>query len=659
MDVRFWRKACDHFERVVELPAEERAAYLRDLEPRLQRGVEALFAAEAEAGEFLQSPAVSPGMGEDLRAAANRAECLRLGPYRLERELSSSGMSRVFLARRDDGEFEKQVAVKVIAQEAASDDLLERFRRERQILANLDHPNIARLLDGGTTDEGLPYLVMELVEGTPIDEYCDAGRLSIPERLELFRQICSAVHYAHERGVVHRDIKASNILITEDGSPKLLDFGIAKLLQTEPPHAEEQETSPGVRPMTPYYASPEQVMGGAITRATDVYSLGVLLFKILAGSFPYRFPELTVEAVRAAVVAQDPQTLVAAVFDADGSDPADLRTPQNVSSARRTIPTSLRRELAGDLDKIVRMTLRKKPERRYSTANELGEDLRRYLKGHPVIACGDGLGYRAGKYLLRHRVRVAVTVALIWALIALGVITTRSGRLAAEHEQLARQNAETQEVVAFLESMYRLPEPMTRRGERPTADRILQAGARRAIHLLNEDPELGGRVMESIGGMYSDMGLEGKAEQWLRSASSVRENLGSGSNSALAADGGDTVRSASAARREGPFAVSVTGSCPEDLQFRVSGATPGASVMILCSTLRGSKLMGKGPCPNLDIGLGKPRLVAATIADAAGGGEVARSMPRAACSRSYYVEAIDLASCDVSPVVEVDPDSAR
>jgi len=275
-----WQQVRGIFDQATSLPATERPAYLDQActaDPDLRREVDSLLLAHHEAGtEFLNTPAINLSRPAPSRVGR------RIGAYNIIEEIGRGGMGEVYRAGRADGQYEKEVAIKLVRGGYNTASVLERFRHERQILASLDHPNIARLLDGGTTDEGLPYLVMELIEGTPIDQYCDAHKLGVNERLGLFVQVCSAVQYAHQRLVIHRDIKPGNILVTKEGVPKLLDFGIAKILD---PAASAATTVAG--PMTPEYASPEQIRGEPITTATDVYSLGVVLYQLLTGRSPY------------------------------------------------------------------------------------------------------------------------------------------------------------------------------------------------------------------------------------------------------------------------------------------------------------------------------------------------------------------------------------
>ncbi|HXI91094.1 MAG TPA: protein kinase, partial [Blastocatellia bacterium] len=321
-----------------------------------------------------------------------------------------------------------------------TDFVVRRFLSERQILANLDHPNIALLLDGGTSDEGLPYFVMEYIEGHAIKDYCDARRLATDERLRLFREVCSAVHYAHQNLVIHRDIKPGNILVTDDGTVKLLDFGIAKLLAAGP--GSHDTTQVAMRVMTPDYASPEQARGDPITTASDVYSLGVLLYELLTGHRPYRITGSSpVDIIRAICEREPdrPSTAVARVetIPTGDGDTTVTVTPESVSKARGSQPDKLRRELEGDLDNIVLKAMRKEPHRRYASAQQFSEDISRYLDGRPVIARKDTFGYRATKFIHRHKTGVAVAVLVAIALLSATIVTSRQARVARQATEKA------------------------------------------------------------------------------------------------------------------------------------------------------------------------------------------------------------------------------
>lgn len=339
----------------------------------------------------------------------------RLGNYKIVKEIGRGGMGTVYLAERADEQYEKRVAIKLIKRGMDTESVLRHFRNERQILASFDHPNIAHLFDGGTSGEGLPYFVMEYVEGVPIDRYSYSNGLAIVERLKLFREVCAAVSYAHRHAVIHRDIKPSNILVTSDGAPKLLDFGIAKML--EPGDGSDAlMTATGTRPMTPEYASPEQVSGQAVTTSTDVYSLGVVLYELLTGHLPYRFASRSPLDVSRAITEQNPERPSTAIRNRDSrsenGDPTD---------SRFTIRDS--RLLRGDLDNIMLMALRKEPARRYQSVEQFSDDIRRYLEARPILARKDSVGYRAAKFVRRNRTATAAAALLLISLI-LGLVGT-------------------------------------------------------------------------------------------------------------------------------------------------------------------------------------------------------------------------------------------
>jgi serine/threonine protein kinase/tetratricopeptide (TPR) repeat protein len=370
----------------------------------LRRELESLLASHLGASNFLEHSVFHIGM--QLVAAHDAMSLLgrRLGPYRLVALIGSGGMGAVYLAARDDAEFQKRVAIKVIKRGMDTDFILHRFRQERQIIANLDHPNIARLLDGGTTEDGLPYFVMEYVEGERIDRYCDSRRLTIRDRLVLFAKVCAAVQYAHQNLVIHRDIKPGNILVTADGVAKLLDFGIAKVLGSESPGGSTRLSLTDVRLMTPEYASPEQVRGDAITTASDVYSLGVLLYVLLAGRHPYRL-----ETCR-------PDEMARVICEAEPDKPSAAVTREAAAARGGDGPESIRRQLSGDLDNIVLKSIQQEPERRYGYAEQLSVDIGRHLSGLPVAAHPDSMIYRAAKFIRRNRIAVAAAVTVVVAL---------------------------------------------------------------------------------------------------------------------------------------------------------------------------------------------------------------------------------------------------
>ena len=388
----------------------------------LRREASMLLAHHTAAGAFLEESAFDalPSSGAD-----NTFIGRRLGPYRITEEIGRGGMGAVYKAVRDDDQYRAEVAVKLIKRGMDTDFIQRRFRNERQILANLNHPNIARLLDAGTTDDGLPYFVMEYVEGRAIDEYCDARKLSTAERLGLFRKVCGAVQYAHQNLVIHRDLKPSNILITADGTPKLLDFGIAKILRRGR-EAQTSLTETELRVMTPEYASPEQARGEAITTASDVYSLGVLLYELLTGRRPYRFMSRRPDDVARVICEQEPERPSTAVSRAEEATPegdtgAKTLTRRHSGEARDDSPDKLRRRLRGDIDNIVLTAMRKEPERRYASVEDFSEDIRRHLEGLPVRARPQTLAYKGATFIKRELARnwrASLTILLAVILLA-------------------------------------------------------------------------------------------------------------------------------------------------------------------------------------------------------------------------------------------------
>ena len=422
--------AGDLFADALEIPAARRAQWLDEhcRGATIRAEVDSLLASHEEAGDFLLTPAVDTDQYADEDLEVEDLSGSRVGPYRLVHVLGRGGMSAVYLGERVDGDFQQTVAVKVIRRGMDSGPILRRFRTERRALAALEHPNIARLIDGDETADGRPYLVMEYVNGLPIDRYCEQRQLSIAARVDLFRGVCEAVQHAHGRLVVHRDLKPSNILVSDDGRVKLLDFGIAKLLEPR----DMGLTATVQRMMTPRYASPEQVRGEPVTTATDIYSLGVLLYELLTDKPPYQLERATSQEVERVICATEPAR------------------PSTVVAAGSRVA----RSLAGDLDNIVLKAMRKEPERRYISAEHLAEDLQRHEEGLPVQARPDTFGYRAHKFVRRNLVAVVAATVVTLALVGATAVSTR---LYLQSEQ-ARKEADTQRRTAarvsdFLQSM--------------------------------------------------------------------------------------------------------------------------------------------------------------------------------------------------------------
>jgi eukaryotic-like serine/threonine-protein kinase len=484
------------FEEALERPTETRGAWLETEcagDPELLAEVHALLAAHEFADRLFP----------DTEAAPSHPE--RIGAYRVLRELGRGGMGVVYLAERADGQFQRRVAIKLVPTTGADDPAHRRFLAERQILAGLDHPNIARLLDGGVTEEGRPFLVLEYVEGLPITTYCERHRLGIEERLHLFIEVCAAVQHAHQNLVLHRDLKPGNILVTAAGQVRLLDFGIAKLLNPALSVADAPVTRLDLRAMTPEYASPEQVRGEALTTASDLYSLGVLLYELLAGTSPYRRDDAAAPALLDQVRDQDPE-------------PPSVRAP-----------TSLRRRLRGDLDGIVCMALRKEPGRRYASADLLALDVRRYLDGRPVLAHRGSRRYRAARFARRRRGALAAgALAVTSLLVGLGsaIWQARSAQAAWLRAEEARAEteralAQSEEVTRFLVALFEAGDPDRAGGRGVTADTLLARGLARIDELAGQPP-LQARVLDVAGRVYQNLGQYTRAEVLLERGLELR-----------------------------------------------------------------------------------------------------------------------------------------
>jgi len=520
-----WARADRIFDEALDRPAGERARFLDEAcagdEP-LRRLVERLLA-----GADSVDPALDDGVGDSLVAAAVEttlgddapAAGTLVGRYRIEREIGRGGMAVVYLAERADGEFEQRVALKLVKRGTDTDDVVRRFAQERQILAAASHPDIARLLDGGVTDDGRPFLVLEYVDGKPIDRYCDERALSVDERLRLFVRVGRAVAHAHRNLVVHRDIKPHNVLVSADGDVKLLDFGIAKVL--EPGVDDADLTRTRTTFLTPAYATPEQVSGGPITTASDVYQLGLLLYRLITGRAPYPLPTADAESLRRAVCESAPARPSANTgppgageTDDDGDD-----VPVDPFATRSTTPRELRRRLAGDLDNIVMKALRKEPERRYGTVAEFVADIENHLAGRPVSARPDTLGYRLSKFVARHTAASVAAVVVFGLLVAFAVtMSVQARRIARERDRANVEARTAREVSDFLTDLFRLSDPGRARGNSVTAREILDRGAERIARELGDQPAVRGRLETTIGVVYQLLGILDASEAILRGA---------------------------------------------------------------------------------------------------------------------------------------------
>jgi serine/threonine-protein kinase len=483
----------------LEQPADERRAFLEQAcagDMALLEEVSRLLRSCERPEAWLdgQAPSYAAPLVNEAEKSAT-TEATRVGPYRIVGEAGHGGMGTVYLAERDEP-YHQRVALKLVRGGLSLDDhLVRRFVEERQILASLEHPRIARLLDGGITHEGLPWFALEYVEGLPIDRYVELHRLPLEARLELFLAVCDAVQYAHQNLVVHRDLKPGNILVTADGQVKLLDFGIAKLVAG----GQHAETRTGLRLMTPDYASPEQVRGESVTVASDVYSLGVLLYELLTSRRLYRLSDPTsLREVELAVLEQEPERPSARVEDA-----------------------RLRRRIRGDLDTIVLTALRKEPARRYSSAEQLAADLGRHLKGRPVSARPDRWSYRAGKFVRRHRLGVLAAATVLLAVVG-GLAATQW-----KAREATKEAARAERVTEFLVSLFREADPEQARGREVTARELLQRGERRLDSVLVGEPDLRARLLGVLGVIHTQLGLYGRADSLLaRAVSLTRETRG-------------------------------------------------------------------------------------------------------------------------------------
>lgn len=445
---------------------------------------------------------------------------LRVGAYELVRVIASGGMGSVYVAQRADGQYEQEVAVKLINHRMASQAAIRQFLVERQTLARLAHPNIARMLDGGLAEDGMPYLVMEYVVGKPIDRYCKERKLPTETKLRLFRTVCSAVHYAHRHLVIHRDLKPGNILVTADGEPKLLDFGIAKLVTPAGIPDASDLSSSETRILTPEYASPEQLRGEPVTTATDIYSLGVTFYEVLTGHRPHRLKGLTPDRIQQIVCEREPappSTVVQGaeqVPTATGVGPASFRKGHTVKSSR------LYRELVGDLDAIVLKALHKKPDHRYQSAEQLSEDLRRHLDHQPITARSGSLRYRTAKFIRRNRVAFIAAMAVLVSLLAGLTGTAWKARVAAEESRKARQ------VSSFLQQILASVDPNSTPMRDATVRMLLDEASRKIEDgVLAEQPEVEAEVRTTIGMTYVGLGVYDAAKPHLTAALDTRKQL--------------------------------------------------------------------------------------------------------------------------------------
>ncbi|MEM7049866.1 MAG: serine/threonine-protein kinase [Acidobacteriota bacterium] len=533
-----WSRAWEIFEQAVGRPAGEIEAFLDKAcagDPGLRRTVEELIAADREEGAFIdQSLGLSVGVdglterlgSQPLRRSLEKGS--RVGPYRILRRVGEGGMSIAYLAVRADDTFERRVVLKLLRPGMDSQSIQQRLRTERQILASLEHPYIARLYDGGTTEDGLPYFVLEFVEGVPLDDYCDQSRLSVDERLVLFRKVCSAVHYAHQNLVVHRDLKPSNILVTADGEPRLLDFGIAKLLNPELQSGAVEATATWHQALTPNYASPEQVRGKLITTASDVYSLGVLLYKLLTGHLPHQLAGLTAAEIEQVLDQEEPlppsvavtrRTLSSGPAGDDGTDEGAV--DQDPRRQRQRLRRS--RQLGGDLDAIVLKALRSTPHRRYGSVEQMATDIERFQDGRPVLARAGSWRYRLGKFVRRHRRAVTAAAAAALVLVSFAVaLALQSARVTRERDQVQRERDKKAQVLALILEVFEYSNPFKVPGSDLTVRQALERSLPRLDEGLREEAEARAELLHTTGSILGVLGHHDVARAQLEEAYEIR-----------------------------------------------------------------------------------------------------------------------------------------
>ncbi len=519
-----WQQVKKTFQKASELPRDKQAQYVKTAcgdDPETFAMVMDMLSAITEKPHFLENPLQNFQMliGDD--EGPEKMVGSVIGAYRIERMIGEGGMGVVYLAERDDEEFQKKVAIKILKRGMDTDALLQRFRVERQTLAGLNHPYIARMLDGGSTEDGRPFFIMEYVEGIPIDKYCDEKRLTVDERLRLFLKVCEAVQYAHQNLVVHRDLKPANILVTSGGTPKLLDFGIAKLLQPESSHQTAESTVAGMRFLTPEFASPEQIRGEMITTASDVYSLGALLYLLLTGCRPYYFQRRSlteIEKVISETIPANPSHLVSRLNHSVLSVGEELPDIEEVCRSRNATREKISKRLSGDLDNIVKMALRKEPELRYQSVGQFGEDIRRHFAGLPVLARKDTFRYRTGKFIRRHR-GALLSVSLVILILILSVIS-----IAWKERQVSREAAKARQIVTYLKEMLAASDPYDAEQQMTIVELLDKADENIANELKNQ-PEIEAEVRSILGNSYMNSGIFEKALAQYQQALNINRKL--------------------------------------------------------------------------------------------------------------------------------------
>ena len=525
MDKNIWTDIKTIFFKAVELDSKERDVYLNDVckTPELKKEILTLIFAHDKSEDFLEDSIIPY---EPITDNSNLFIGKTFGKYKIDKLIARGGMGLVYLGLRDD-EVKQKAAVKIINPGVASGIVIKRFQNERQTLANLNHPNISRLLDGGITDDGIQFLVMEYIEGIPIDEYCDNNKLNIKDRLNLFLKVASVVQYAHQNLVVHRDLKPSNILITQDGEPKLLDFGIAKILSPEGEMLETL-TQRGMWNLTPEFASPEQIKGETITTSSDVYSLGIILYKLLTGHSPYKIKSRFHSDIRQIITQTEPSKPSEIIFKTfvDESEENNSKiNPESISRTREGSIDKLHKKLIGDLDNIVSMAIRKEPKRRYSSVDNFADDIKRYLNDRPVTAHSDSLIYRSKKFIKRNKTAV-IFATIIFLLVNMGLAGVLwQGHLAGIERDIAKLEADkSNRTKSFLLEMISSPDPLKDGSEVKVIDVIQKASAKLQSELINH-PQIEAEIRTMLGNTYQNLGIYDSAETELTKALDLNKKI--------------------------------------------------------------------------------------------------------------------------------------
>lgn len=535
-----WDRIQDLFSRALELPDSQRGAFINNEcadDSDLAQEVLSLLACDLGNATGPLTNAMGNAIDDTTRERRHAMVGRKIGAYRVTAVLGHGGTGTVYLGERADDQYSGKVAIKLVDSAAVHPEMGMRFRAERQILANLNHPNIARLIDAGETDDARPYLVMEYVEGKSADVYCDQQRLPIQERLELFLQVCGAVQYAHQNLVVHRDLKPANVLVTADGTPKLLDFGIAKLLDTGDSAAALALTRMNDRLLTPEYAAPEQILGQAVTTASDVYALGTVLYELLTGMRPFVVPASTTQLELERLICVNDPPRPSTVIKRAIEHPLEGTTAvHDIAAARDLSAERLVRRLNGDLDAICLRALRKEPQHRYGSVEQLANDVRRYLANEPVTARQGNWLYYSQRFVRKHAFGVSAAATFVLFLVAFAIVmSVQAQRIAAERDRATQERTRAETVSSFMLDVFGAADPFVSQGREVTARELLDQAARRIDGGLAKQPEVRVRLIEAIGQAYRRQGYYARATSYLERAVKLRQQLPQTDNVAITA----------------------------------------------------------------------------------------------------------------------------